>query len=117
VKRGDIVLIDYPFSNQQGTKVRPALVISSDNYNKKGDDALFILISSTLKNIQKYDVTLEPSNPEFGQTGLKNSSKIRADKIVYLLKSLATRKLGSAGETTQKQVDKLLKDILGLNGV
>ena len=29
MKRGDVVLMDYPFSDGTGSKVRPALVVSS----------------------------------------------------------------------------------------
>lgn len=32
-KRGDIVLVPFPFSNQSAAKKRPAVVISSTPYN------------------------------------------------------------------------------------
>ena len=28
--RGDVVLVDYPFSDRTGSKVRPALVVQND---------------------------------------------------------------------------------------
>lgn len=31
-KRGDVVLVPFPFSNQTATKKRPAIIISSDAY-------------------------------------------------------------------------------------
>jgi mRNA-degrading endonuclease toxin of MazEF toxin-antitoxin module len=30
VKRGDVVLLDHPFSDASGSKVRPALVVQAD---------------------------------------------------------------------------------------
>ena len=30
VRRGDIVLVDFPYSNHTGSKIRPALVVQSD---------------------------------------------------------------------------------------
>jgi mRNA-degrading endonuclease toxin of MazEF toxin-antitoxin module len=30
VRRGDIVLVDFPYSDQTGRKVRPALVVQAD---------------------------------------------------------------------------------------
>jgi hypothetical protein len=29
VSRGDVVLVDYPFSDQTGSKVRPALIVQA----------------------------------------------------------------------------------------
>ena len=58
MNRGDIVLIKYPFSNLQGTKVRPAVVISTNKYNKTHQDALFILITSNISNRQSTDYLL-----------------------------------------------------------
>jgi mRNA-degrading endonuclease toxin of MazEF toxin-antitoxin module len=31
MKRGDVVLVDYPFSEGGGSKVRPALVVMCEN--------------------------------------------------------------------------------------
>jgi mRNA-degrading endonuclease toxin of MazEF toxin-antitoxin module len=33
VKRGDVAIIDHPFSDASGTKVRPALVVQTDPRN------------------------------------------------------------------------------------
>ena len=40
-KRGDIVLVPFPFSNQTATKKRPAVVVSSSLYNEKTNDMGF----------------------------------------------------------------------------
>ncbi len=32
----ELVLLPFPFSNMEGTKVRPALIVSNDYFNKKG---------------------------------------------------------------------------------
>ncbi len=38
----DIILIPFPFSDLAGSKVRPALVISNNAYNKKYLDAVVV---------------------------------------------------------------------------
>ena len=37
-KRGDIVLVPFPFSNQTTTKKRPAVIVSSDVDNNDSSD-------------------------------------------------------------------------------
>lgn len=41
----DIVLVNYPFTDLKGSKVRPALIISNKRVNKTGD-YIFIMITS-----------------------------------------------------------------------
>ncbi|MBI3616827.1 MAG: type II toxin-antitoxin system PemK/MazF family toxin [Candidatus Omnitrophica bacterium] len=114
MNRGDLILIKYPFSNLQGTKVRPALVISSDRLNKHNRDALFILITSNTSNQQAVDYLIDQQHPDFQKTGLKRPSLIKVDKIVCLMKSLAKRKLGTISRPIQSDIDNILKDVLGL---
>jgi hypothetical protein len=40
VSRGDIVLVDYPFSDRTGSKVRPALVVQADHLNHRITDTI-----------------------------------------------------------------------------
>ena len=114
MKRGDVVLIKFPYTDLTSTKVRPALVISSDNYNLSGADAIFVAISSKLDNLQQYDIEMNLANPEFSVTGLKAPALIKADKIVRLAKSLASRHLGQAGPDTMAKVDTVIFNVLGL---
>ena len=47
IRRGDIVLVDFPYSDRTGYKVRPALVVQSDVWNKRLDDTILALITSS----------------------------------------------------------------------
>ncbi len=47
IQRGDIVLVDFPYSDKTGHKVRPALVVQSDVWNYKLDDTIIALITSS----------------------------------------------------------------------
>lgn len=35
VQRGDVVVVDFPYSDQTGSKLRPALVVQADALNQK----------------------------------------------------------------------------------
>ena len=45
-KRGDVVLVPFPFSNQTDAKKRPAVIISSDAYNNISSDIVIMAITS-----------------------------------------------------------------------
>jgi len=45
VQRGDVILIDHPFSDGSGSKVRPALVVQSDARNALLTETIVALIT------------------------------------------------------------------------
>jgi mRNA interferase MazF len=46
VQRGDVVMVDWVYSDRTGSKKRPALVVQADVYNTALDDTILALISS-----------------------------------------------------------------------
>src|SRR3990170_6545063 len=47
-KRGDVVLVPFPFTEGEGAKRRPALVVSDDSYNASCPDVIIAQITSRL---------------------------------------------------------------------
>jgi len=47
VRRSEVVLVDFPYSDHTGSKVRPALVVQADAWNQRLDDTILALITSS----------------------------------------------------------------------
>ena len=47
---GDVLLVPFPFTDQQGVKQRPAAVVSSAAYNANRPDVLIMAITSVLRS-------------------------------------------------------------------
>jgi len=43
---GDVVLVPFPFTDQSGSKKRPAVVVSSDRYQRERPDLILMPITS-----------------------------------------------------------------------
>ena len=114
IKRGEIVLLSFPFTDLQTTKVRPALVVSSDSLNKIGRDAVFIFITSKPYN-ELFDIRLDKQDTSFRTTRLKVSSTLRASKIMCLEQGLVRRRLGCLDNKTLQKVEQALMSLLSLN--
>lgn len=112
--RGDVVLVKFPFSDATTTKVRPALVISSDQYNRLNTDPIFVAMSSKINNTFPYDVLMDSSDPEFPATGLKAPAVIKSDKIARITRSHAVRQLGHLGPNALTRVNAKVREVLGL---
>lgn len=113
IPRGAIVLVPFPFTDLSSIKVRPALVISSNNSGKA--DVIVAFVSSVVKKSKpEEDVLLIATDKDFFTTGLKMTSVIRCRKIATLDRSIVLGELGHLSSQQMKQVDAILKKILGL---
>lgn len=72
--RGDIVVINFPFSDLSGSKRRPALVLA----DLDGDDVILCQITSAAKT-DRYGVPLSQDDCEDG--ALSVDSVIRPNKV------------------------------------
>ncbi len=103
-KRGDIVLIPFPFSNLSGQKIRPALILSKGS---KTSDIIVVFITSKTKTV---GIPVVPTK----NNGLKVTSEIICDKIATLDKKIVLGSIGRLEEETLTKVDVVLRKILGL---
>ncbi len=92
INQRDIVLICFPFSNAQYSKLRPVLVISNDIYNKKFQDFIGIAITSNLKT-RFHTIKITNDNMETGS--LKQESLVKVDKIASVEQSCVKITIGS----------------------
>jgi len=101
VYQKELILISYPFSNMQDKKVRPALVLSNDSFNKKSDDCILVPLTSVIKE-EPYSVLINQKNLNEGK--LIKISRIRVDKIFSIDKSLIYMKIGKINNETFGEV-------------
>ncbi|WP_017732858.1 type II toxin-antitoxin system PemK/MazF family toxin [Nafulsella turpanensis] len=105
MKKGDIVLIPFPFTDLTGAKNRPALILIDSD-----EDITVSFITTQLKWQEKFDVRLEPSK----ENGLKKTSLIRLAKITTIDKELVIGKLGQLTDPEMEDVNRGLIALLGL---
>jgi mRNA interferase MazF len=91
LEQRDIVLLRFPFSDLGGSKVRPALVISKDEYNAKTQDFIAVAITSNLKT-RGPSILLTNYDLEKGR--LIVDSKIKPGKIFSASKKLIRMSIG-----------------------
>lgn len=113
--RGSVILVEYPYTDLSGSKVRPAVIVTADKYIPHSDDVLCAFISSALPDpMLPSDIVLSSSSAEFAATGLRRTSILRPHKLMLLSKRLAVEKLGDLPPSIVKKMDESLKDALGL---
>jgi mRNA interferase MazF len=115
VQRGDVVLLDYPYSSGGGAKVRPALVVQNDRDNQRLTNTIVVQITSvTRRALEPTQLFVEVSTPEGQLTGLRQDSVVNCVNIVTLEKTKILRKLGTLPEVLLQKVNASLIAALGL---
>jgi len=111
LRRDDVVLVSFPFSDLSGQKLRPALVVG----RPLGDDVILAFITSrTDAVVAAAEHALTPHDPEFTRTGLRTSSRVRLNKVAPLHRALIRRRLGHIGPRTKLAVDRGLRYVFQL---
>jgi mRNA interferase MazF len=113
-RRDDVVIVDFPFSDRTGSKVRPALVVQADALNGRIADTIIALISSTHRT-SPTQLLIDISTPEGRLSGLRQNSSVQCQKnLLTIDQQLILRVIGRLPAATMAKVDDCLKAALGL---
>ena len=116
VQRGDIVLVDFPYSNHTGSKIRPALLVQSDVWNQRLDDTILALITSSpqRRTGAPTQYFIDISTVEGQQTRLRFDSIVQCENLVTHDHRLIPRIIGRLPDSAMQQIDTCLKAALGI---
>ena len=107
-RRGDVVLVPFPFSDLTAVKRRPALVVSKQTYNEVSGDTIIAQITSNVKS---------PPRPgdhilrRWRDAGLPLPSLVRV-KLTTLHSSLFIRPLGHMPTDELAHIDSGIAEVL-----
>jgi mRNA interferase MazF len=113
--RGDVVLVDYPFSSGVGSKRRPALVVQNDRDNARLTSTIVAMITShTARAFEATQLKIDISTPEGQPSGLRQDSAVICTNLFTIEKRLVVQRIGLLSENLMARIDACLKDSLGL---
>ena len=107
--RGDVVLVGFVFSDESGTKRRPAVVISSPAYHRARQEAVVAAITGHVERRLFGDHLIA----DWKGAGLLFPSVVTG--IFRTIKrAMVDRKLGSMAKADMEAIDRELRRSLGL---
>jgi mRNA interferase MazF len=101
MKRGDVCLAHFPFTDGTSAKLRPILIVSADEYNR-GDDVVAVPISSRPQPDDPHSIFLDA--PVYSQVGLRCPSSIKWTKPATIDRIVVRRYLGSLPDDVLAEV-------------
>lgn len=110
MKRGDVIEVDWPFSDRSGSKTRPAVVVQADFLNRVIDDTIFGQITGTRHGLPGTEVILDPA-VEIG-SGLSKVCYASCTNILTLDQILVLRTVGYLSDAIMQQIEQCLKMVM-----
>lgn len=110
MKQQELIWIGFPYSDFSEQKVRPALIVSNNNYNSKHEDLVICAVTTTQKQTD-YSVNINQKNLSSGKLPIQ--SRIKADKIMQVSKKLALKAFGKLGDKKFSEVTNQVKKLIG----
>ena len=109
-KQFDIVVVPFPYSDQLAEKRRPALVVSSNAFNKKYGLMWVVMITSATNSARADDIAVAANT----KTGLPAASLIRASKIATIEPERVVKIIGKVDRSTKLKMKEILNTALSI---
>ncbi len=97
---GEVILLDYPYSNFEETKRRPALVL----LDSRDEDIVIARITS-----RPYSESFDVQVHDWKQAGLMVPSVVRVNKILTVAKHLVEQQIGKLSDADWSKTTQALQ--------
>ena len=106
---GDVVLVPFPFTDQSGTKKRPAVVVSSHGYNASRRDIVIMAITSQVRTPLGFG---EAMVGDWQGVGLVKASVLKP-VFTTIKQGLVVRTMGKLSAADNKTLREVLAEVIG----
>ena len=115
MKRGDVVIVDFPFTSGSQSKVRPALVVQNDRENRRLSKTIVAMLTGNLtRAAEPTHLLLNPATPDAASSGLHGPSLLSCVNLYTIDQSSVRRIIGELSGDAMRKVDVCLREALGL---
>ncbi len=108
-ERGDVVLVEFIFSDETGKKLRPAVVVSSAEYNRARHEVVVVAVTGNVERRLLGDAVMT----DWRAAGLLFRS-VLTGIIRTVKRTMVVRRLGAVTTRDMQTLDSQLRRNLGL---
>ena len=106
---GDVVLVPFPFTDQSGTKKRPAVVVSSIGYSANRRDIVIMAITSQVRQPLAFGEAMVAA---WQAAGLIKASVLKP-VFTTIEQRLVVRTMGALSAADVKTLREVVADVIG----
>ena len=106
-KRGDIVLVPFPFTDLSSSKRRPALIVSPDWFNSSNQDLVLVAITSQIGDDPR-SVLLDETDFVGGKLPKRSMAKLA--KVFTIHAALIGKRICAITESKLEEILKTIRE-------
>ena len=116
IRRGDIVLVNFPFSSGTGAKMRPALVVQTDRNNYRLNSTIVAMVTSRTDRAraEPTQFLIEVTTALGRTSGLLHDSAVKCENLFTVERVVIRRVIGSLPVDAMTRIDACLMASLGI---
>lgn len=111
-KRGDVILVRFPYADLTQYKKRPALIVLGDEVQSEFNQTVAVMITSNVQRTGPTRIRINIKDSAAASMGLLTDSVIVTDHLATIEEREIDKKIGHCPLMTE--VDRALKITLGL---
>lgn len=116
MKRGDVVIVPFPFQDKPGEKIRPAVVVQNDTDNQRLANTIVAMITGNLKEAgQPTTILVDPATPDGAGSGLSGPSLVKCCNLATIRQRRILHVIGHLTDVMKQQLNDCLKAALELS--
>lgn len=116
IRRGDVVVVDFPFTDAARSKVRPAVVVQNDRDNQRIRKTVIAMVTGNLRRRgDPSHLYIDPSDPDGMSSGLSFPSLVSCNNLFTVEQDAIRQVIGHLSGPLLLQLDGCLKAALGLS--
>ena len=116
IRRGDVVLVQFPYVGGGGGKNRPAVVVQCERLNRQITNTVVAMITGNLRRVETEPTQflIDPSTSEGQSSGLSYASAVKCENLATVAQADILNTFGHLSAKLKNQLDVCLKAALEL---
>jgi mRNA-degrading endonuclease toxin of MazEF toxin-antitoxin module len=113
--RGDVVIVDFPFTDQPTKKRRPAVIVQADVYNQMIAKTVIAMVTGNLsRRNDPAHLFVDPNTAEGASAGLRACSLVSCNNLFTIEQGDVAITLGHLSHLLQQKLNDCMKAALEL---
>jgi mRNA interferase MazF len=115
IHRGDVIIVDFPFTDTGHSKVRPAVIVQNDHDNQRVRKTVIAMVNGNLRRrAEPTHLFVDPGDPDGASSGLSFPSLVVCNNLFTVEQTAILHVIGHLSDVLKAKLNDCLKAALEL---